>query len=187
MSLQAITLKKEIMQAVKKGFIEIINHNPDIYSFALYSDENCETLSVISNTLEYLKKTKKEYGEGKFDHHSKFSPDEWDFQLTGEDKEFNKLSKRLSNNFLNYDFENNEDEIIFNKFQISFYDICIDILKELKEDHFFKNSLNKEILILFSASEYEFEQSKQMEMVLSLNDNKYSDCYIKWMKTWVDE
>lgn len=187
MTLEAITLKTEIKEAVKKSFIKIIESNKDIYSFALYSDENCETLGVVSNTIDFYQKRKKLNGEDESDLYSKFSPEEWDFSIFWggeEDIEFDKISKILYENADRYDFEIPEDEVKFNKFQQAFYQVCIDVLKELKSESFFKSIFPRDIFILFSASEYEFETLAQKEMIRSLNDNIYGEEYIAWMESW---
>ena len=147
MALEAITLKAEIKEAVKKSFIKIVETRPDIYCFALYSDEGCETLAVVSNTIDYFEKSQKENGEDESDFYSKYSPDEWDFDIYWgeEDVGFKHITKQLGENSDIYDFENPEDERKFDEFQQNFYQVCIDVLKELKSEDFFQKSFPKDL------------------------------------------
>lgn len=185
MILELEILKSEIKKGVKNTFSRLIESHPNIYSYALYSDENCETLRCVANTTEYYKQ-KSLNDEGGSDNYYKYSTDEWDFSLTDDidELEFNNISKLLYKNSDIYDFENTEDEIKFDKFQQAFYAVCIDVLKELNIEKFFQEVFPKDVFILFSASEYEFEMSVEKEMTRALNYNKYGDEYIKWMESW---
>ncbi|WP_169311413.1 DUF4303 domain-containing protein [Cellulophaga algicola] len=176
-------LREQIEVAVKNAFLIIIEKEKDIYSFALYSDENCETLSVESNTLEYLKKAKIDNEEEDSDHYSKYSLEEWDYSITKDINTFSDINKLLKEHFNLISFENKKEEKIFLKFQTSFYDVCVEVLSKLKSEGFFKEKLGKEIFITFGVTEYEFESSKQREIVKTLNDNKYAEEYLNWMNT----
>ncbi len=178
-------LKENIVKAVKESFLQIIKNNTDIYGFALYSDENCETLAVSVNTFEYLKETKERYGELDTDHYSKYSPEEWDYKITENiEDSFKEINLFLSKQFKNISMEDVIQENKFLIFQDYFYNLCIDVLINLKKNNFFYNNYNKEIFVTFIATEYEFENQKIKEIITSLNDNEYGNEYIKWMETW---
>lgn len=173
-------LKEKIEIATKKGFLDMIKKNDSIYSFALYSDENCETLSVAGNTPSYLEKAKTENKEAETDHYSKYSPEEWDYTIDGARDEFNEISEILGTNFVNMQFEGNQESDAFNEYRTSFYQICVDTLLKLKSEDFFLSNFGKEIFITFYATEFEFENSIQNQIIEALNDNEYCEEYLEW-------
>lgn len=173
-------LKEKIEIATKKGFLDMIKKNDSIYSFALYSDENCETLSVAGNTPSYLEKAKAENKEAETDHFSKYSPEEWDYTIDGARDEFNEISEILGDNFVNMQFEGNQESDEFHEYRTSFYQICVDTLLKLKSEDFFHSNFDKEIFITFYATEYEFENSIQNQIIEALNDNEYCEEYLEW-------
>ena len=70
----------------------------------------------------------------------------------------------------------------FLKFQKELYQTCINVLKKLKDEDFFKTITNKDIFLIFSVSE--FGNKKIESMITDLNDNEYRTEYLEWMKTW---
>lgn len=173
--------KIELKEATKVSFLKISN-TQNLYAFGLLSDENCQTILPVANTLDYLQKSREDYDD--LDSMlCKFEPDEWDFDLLNNETLFKPLNKILSE-----EDENNEKSLKeFELFQNKFYDTCIQVLIELKEENFFLNNFNKDVFLIFSVSEYEFEINKLKEMIKELNTENYTNEYLDWISTWENE
>jgi len=169
--------KRELKEATKIAFIDCVENN-SIYAFALYSDENCETISTVANTETFLKKTREEYDDPAC-MVCQFSPSEWDFEITNMNKKLQKLQKKLQEEFLS-----DKSEAEFKMFRKKFYSLCIEVLAELNEEGFFIENYSKDIFLIFEASEFEFEDSDTESMIKALNSAKYTNEYINWMNTW---
>ena len=177
-------LKNKIEIAAKQAFLEMFEkHGKDeIYAFALYSDEGAMTVCPSTNTMKYLKKQDK---DDLLDY--KYEPAEWKYEGLGADKLFDEISKVC------YDtvsaIEENEEtyEEEFAKFQNQLYETCIEVLEKLKSENFFKQVAGKDILLLFTVTDYEFSKEKYEEMITRLNDNEYKNEYLDWLETWICE
>ena len=168
--------KTELKNGTKTSFIE--SDLSDIYSFALYSDENCETIQTVANSLSYLENRRQHYGESSY-MLCKFSPDEWDFDILRDNESLKYCTKLLGLEDL---VEKNEHE--FNTHQSKIYSICIEILFELKQEEFFSKYCKRNLFIVFAASEFEFEKTELQDQIKKLNSIKYFEEYLGWMKTW---
>jgi len=181
-----IELERKIEKATKKAFIEMFDKHKGggIYGFSLYSDEGAMTVCPSTNTIDFLNKLDDE--EKKELTYYKFEPAEWKYEMIGADEDFNEICKDLrieleKNEYLDNDEYNEE---WFLKFQKYLYQICINILKKLKDENFFRKITGKDIFLIFSVSEFEFESKKIESMITDLNDNEYRYEYLEWMKTW---
>jgi hypothetical protein len=172
-------LRKEIEAAAKEAFLEMhAQHGAEkIYAFALYSDEGAMSVCPATNTLKQLKAITKDDPD-QADYY-KFEPAEWKYEGDGADEKFGKICKALWN-----ELEKHDDEEWFLKFQQRLCGICVDVLASLKKSNFFKDIVGEDIFLMFSVTEYEFAESEVREIVVRLNDNKYRDEYLRWMKTW---
>jgi len=83
-----------------------------------------------------------------------------------------------------YDNDDEENDEEFEEFQQTLYQTCFEVLLKLKQENFFKNLVGKDIFLMFSVTEYEFDRNKLREMIILLNDNPYQEEYLDWMKTW---
>ncbi len=175
-------LKEKIEIAAKTAFQEIYSKHKDeeICSFALYSDEGAMTVCPSANTLEHLSG----YSEEEKEHidYYKFEPAEWKYEMVGADELFADISTMVREEVFKMEEEENVE--LFLKFQKKLYETCINVLGKLKEEGFFKSIVGKEIFLIFTVTEFEFDDSDIINMVTQLNDNKYKDEYLAWMKTW---
>lgn len=172
-------LALEIEAATRETFQEMVSHhaNENIYAFALYSDEGAITVCPSTNTEDFLAtKDKVDFT------YYKFEPAEWCYEGGKFGKEFSTISHQL------YEaIEEEEEEVddeAFEEFQQTLYQTCIDVLLKLKQENFFRNLIEKDIFLLFSVTDYEYDRDKLKEMIVLLNDNAYQQEYLDWMKTW---
>lgn len=175
-------LEQKIENATKKAFIEIFNEhkNEEIYGFALYSDEGAMTVCPSTNTVAFLKDLDKEELT-----YYKFEPVEWKYEMVGAVEEFNDICRDLSAELEKNDYENEyEDEEIFIAFRNRLFNLCISVLKKLKNEDFFKNIVGKDIFLTFTVSDFEFNNDEIENIIIELNDNDYKEEYLNWMKTW---
>ncbi|WP_413532210.1 DUF4303 domain-containing protein [Empedobacter brevis] len=172
-------LEKEIEEATRKAFQEIVaNHASEkIYAFALYSDEGAMTVCPSTNTEDFLATNDQEDLT-----YYKFEPAEWQYEGDGAEDEFSKISTQLYD-ITEVELENEDDEV-FEAFQQELYQTCIQVLLKLKKENFFRNLIGKDIFLMFSVTDYEYDRDKLKEMIISLNDNVYQQEYLDWMKTW---
>ena len=181
-----VELENKIEKATKKAFIEMYEKHKDeeIYCFSIYSDEGAMTVCPSTNTLDFLDKLDEEEKEQLA--YYKFEPAEWKYEMMGADEDFNEICKDLRNELENNEYLDNEEynEKWFLKFQKALYQTCINILKKLKDENFFKKITGKDIFLIFSVSEYEFEKEEVEIMVSNLNNKGYRTEYLEWMKTW---
>ena len=173
-------LRQKIENATKKAFIEMFeNYGVDeIYGFALYSDEGAMTVCPSTNTLKYFLNIHKD--EDSIAYY-KFAPSEWKYEMQGANKEFKEISNQLYNEAI----KSGDDEKIFNKFQEQLFNVCVEVLEKLKNENFFKNIIGKDIFLIFTVSDYDFEEKEGFKEILTRsNDNEYVTEYLNWMKTW---
>ncbi|BAP30183.1 uncharacterized protein CHSO_1146 [Chryseobacterium sp. StRB126] len=173
-------LKQQIEEAAKKAFLEMFEKHgaENIYSFALYSDEGAMTVCPSSNTLETLKNIDKDDAV-----YYKFEPAEWTYEMKGADQEFNEICDHLRAELEKYEDEGEYEEW-FQEFQTRLYTSCIEVLEKLKNENFFKNIIGKDIFLIFTVSDYEFEKQDLKNIIIRLNDNEHKSEYLDWMETW---
>ncbi|REC60307.1 hypothetical protein DRF65_21765 [Chryseobacterium pennae] len=171
------TLKQQIEEAAKKAFLEMYEKHgaENIYSFALYSDERAMTVCPSSNTVETLKEIDEDDGV-----YYKYEPAEWTHEMEGADQDFNEICTHLRRELDQHD----EDDEWFQQFQAKLYTSCIEVLEKLKNENFFKNTIGKDIFLIFTVSDYEFEKQDLKDIIIRLNDNEYKSEYLEWMETW---
>ncbi|GAA0196614.1 hypothetical protein GCM10009122_61340 [Fulvivirga kasyanovii] len=174
-------LELKIETATKKAFIEIFNehNNEEIYGFALYSDGGAMTVCPSANTIDFLENLDEEEKEELA--YYKFEPAEWKYEMAGAVDEFDDISSELSTELEKNNYENEE---AFVAFRNRIFKLCINVLKKLKKEDFFKNIVGKEIFLTFTVSDFEFDNDKLENIIIELNDNDYKEEYLKWMKTW---
>ncbi|WP_106791909.1 DUF4303 domain-containing protein [Aquimarina sp. Aq78] len=180
-----IKLEQKIEKATKKAFIEISNKYKDegIYCFSLYSDEGAMTVCPSTNTIDFLKNLNEEEKEELT--YYKFDPVEWKYEMIGGDEEFDEICKDLRTELHKNDFENEyENEETFVIFRNRLFEICINVLKRLKTEGFFKKYIGQDIFLTFSVSDFEYDRKELENIIIELNDNEYKNEYLEWMKTW---
>lgn len=64
------------------------------------------------------------------------------------------------------------------------YTACIEVLEKLKNENFFRQITGRDIFLIFTVSDYEFEKQDLKNIIISLNDNEYKREYLEWMDTW---
>ncbi|MEJ5102196.1 DUF4303 domain-containing protein [Chryseobacterium sp. MYb328] len=171
------TLKQQIEKAAKKAFLEMYEKHgaENIYSFALYSDEGAMTVCPSSNTVETLKEIDEDDAV-----YYKYEPAEWTYEMEGADQDFNEICTHLRTELDQHE----EDDEWFQQFQAKLYTSCIEVLEKLKNENFFKNTIGKDIFLIFTVSDYEFEKQDLKDIIIRLNDNEYKSEYLEWMETW---
>lgn len=170
-------LKQQIEKAARQAFLELYEKHgaENIYSFALYSDEGAMTVCPSANTLETLKDIEEEDAI-----YYKYEPAEWTYEMQGAEGIFNDICTQLRE-----ELERNEDnDEWFNDFQAKLYSTCIEVLEKLKNENFFKNITGRDIFLIFTVSDYEFEKQDLKNIIIRLNDNEYKGEYLEWMETW---
>lgn len=172
-------LKKDIEWATKKAFQDMVDqHQAErIYAFALYSDEGAMTVCPATNTLDFLATQPKNDLT-----YYKFESVEWNYEGDGADDEFSTICNTLFDEVEAEKYE--DDEALFEEFQIKLYQTCYDVLLKLKKEDFFKNILGYDIFLIFNVTDFEFDTDFLIQMITELNDNDYRDEYLNWMKTW---
>jgi hypothetical protein len=177
---EALACKIEI--ATRKAFIHIQRQHPedDIYAFALYSDDGAMTVCAAANSVEHLE-------NADLDQHRyyKFEPAEWKYEGSGfgeADSLLGEICTIVRNRIT--DIDDDDGGIQFEEFQSRLYETCIEVLKKLHGEGFFKQICGNDVFVTFSVTEYEFERAKIREIISALNDNDYRDEYLSWMKTW---
>ncbi|MTG98213.1 DUF4303 domain-containing protein [Myroides albus] len=191
MNIDFKALAIQIEAATRKAFQEIVtvHGSEDIYGFALYSDEGAMTVCPSTNTQDYLEtKPKQDYV------YYKYEPAEWCYEGDGADEDFSAICNTLYNalegdfwaeeeDFKEEEYEEIDDEE-FEAFQQTLYQTCIAVLVKLKQEEFFKQIVGKDIFLMFSVTDYEYDRQELEEMIITLNDNPYQQEYLDWMKTW---
>ncbi|MDR6465921.1 DUF4303 domain-containing protein [Chryseobacterium sediminis] len=170
-------LKQQIEDAAKKAFLEVYEkHGAEgIYSFALYSDEGAMTVCPAANTMKVLETADEEDAL-----YYKYEPAEWTYEMEGADEEFNEICTQLRAELDQYE----DDDQWFEGFQAKLYSTCIEVLEKLKNENFFTKITGKDIFLIFTVSDYEFEMEELKDLVVRLNDNEYRSEYLNWMATW---
>ncbi len=169
-------LRQKIEHATKKAFIELFENcgADEIYGFALYSDGGAMTVCPSTNTLKCLTS----FDQNDDLTYYKFEPAEWKYEALGADKEFDEICYNLRNELEKYW----DDDKGFEKFRKQLFDTCIEILEKLKNENFFRQIVGKDIFLIFTVSDYEFEINELKDIIVRLNDNEYKVEYLNWMK-----
>jgi len=155
-----------------------------VYSFALYSDEGAMTVCPSTNTIDFLDNLN---NEEKLElAYYKFEPAEWKYEMIGADQDFNEICKDLRDELEENEFLDNDEfnSDWFEKFQKDLYETCINVLKKLKKENFFKNICGQEVFLIFTVTDFELEQEKVKQLVSELNSLAHQTEYFEWMKTW---
>jgi len=180
-------LEINIEEATKKAFKELFTKysHEEIYCFSLYSDEGAMTVCPSMNTIDFLNKLNDEEKEELA--YYKFEPAEWKYEMVGAIEEFNEISTKLRTELEKNNFENEyKNEKTFLEFRNRLFEICINVLKRLKNEDFFRKITGQDVFLVFSVSDFEFDLKGIESMVIKLNDNDYKSEYLNWMKTWVE-
>lgn len=178
------TLKQQIEEAAKKAFLEMYEKHgaENIYSFALYSDEGAMTVCPSSNTIETLQNVEQDDAV-----YYKYEPSEWTYEMQGANEDFNDICTNLRTELEKYEIQYRDEEEYdqwFQEFQSKLYATCIEVLEKLNNENFFKNIIRKDIFLIFTVSDYEFEKQDLKNIIIRLNDNEYKSEYLEWMETW---
>jgi hypothetical protein len=170
-------LKQQIENAVRKAFLEVYEkHGAEgVYSFALYSDEGAMTVCPAVNTMKVM-----EMADEDDALYYKYEPAEWTYEMKGAEKEFGDICTQLREELDNHD----DDDQWFEGFQTKLYSICIEVLEKLRNENFFTKITGKDIFLIFTVSDYEFEEEELKNIIVRLNDNEYKSEYLNWMATW---
>lgn len=173
-------LEQEIEKATKIAFKELFEKHKEeeIYSFALYSDGGAMTVCPSSNTLSFLNDLSEE--EKKEIDYYKFEPAEWKYEGIGADEEFDKICSNLYEERAKSSYGDQEK---FLNFRTQVFNCCINVLKRLNDENFFQNIISKEIFLIFSVSDFEFEETVLVDIVSKLNNNQYKTEYLNWLKS----
>lgn len=175
------TLERKIENATKKAFLEIFSKHKEegVYGFALYSDSGAMTVCPSTNTIDFLENLDEEEKEELT--YYKFEPAEWKYEMVGADEAFDDVCTELSTELEKKDYE---DEETFLTFRNRLFKLCINVLKKLKEENFFKNTVGKDVFLTFSVSDFEFDKEELENMIVELNENGFREEYLQWIKTW---
>jgi hypothetical protein len=143
----------------------------DICGFSLYSDEEAMSISAAINTYEHLENDIKEFPEYPLDF--KYNPEEWKDII--ESKKLDEYSKTLAK--ICFKLKNKQH----NEHKEKIYKLCIEVIKELKEEQYFKN-LSNDFLLLFSISSFDFP-----EFVIENNKKYNSKNIAEEYEQWINE
>ncbi|SEH39747.1 DUF4303 domain-containing protein [Chryseobacterium culicis] len=170
-------LKQQIENAAKKAFLEVYEKHgaEEIYSFALYSDEGAMTVCPAANTMKAMENADEDDAL-----YYKYEPAEWTYEMEGADEDFNEICAQLRTELYKHD----DDDQWFEGFQAKLYSTCIEVLEKLKNENFFTNITGKEIFLIFTVSDDEFEKKDLQDLIIRLNDNEYKGEYLDWMANW---
>lgn len=170
-------LKQQIENAAKKAFLEVYEkHGAEgVYGFALYSDEGAMTVCPAANTMKAMEMADEEDAL-----YYKFEPAEWTYEMEGADKEFDDICTQLRAELNKHD----DDDQWFEGFQSKLFSTCIEVLEKLKSENFFTKITGKDIFLIFTVSDYEFEENELKDLIVRLNDNEYKSEYLNWMAAW---
>lgn len=170
-------LKQQIEEAAKKAFLEVYEKHgaEEIYCFALYSDEGAMTVCPAANTMKVMEDVDEDDAL-----YYKYEPAEWTYEMEGADKEFNDICCQLRAELNRHD----DDDQWFEGFQTQLFSTCIEVLEKLKNENFFTKITGKDIFLIFTVSDYEFEKKDLKDLIIRLNDNEYKSEYLNWMATW---
>ncbi|MBO9694414.1 DUF4303 domain-containing protein [Chryseobacterium sp.] len=170
-------LKQQIEEAAKKAFLEVYEKHgaEEIYCFALYSDEGAMTVCPAANTMKVMEDVDEDDAL-----YYKYEPAEWTYEMEGADKEFNDICTQLRAELNRHD----DDDQWFEGFQTQLFFTCIEVLEKLKNENFFTKITGKDIFLIFTVSDYEFEKKDLKDLIIRLNDNEYKSEYLNWMATW---
>ncbi|SIQ82790.1 DUF4303 domain-containing protein [Chryseobacterium sp. RU33C] len=170
-------VKQQIEYAARKAFLEVYEkHGAEgVYSFALYSDEGAMTVCPAANTLKVMENADEDDAL-----YFKYEPAEWTYEMVGANREFDLICTQLREELKKHD----DDDLWFDGFQAKLYSTCIEVLEKLKNENFFTGITGKDIFLIFTVSDYEFEKKDLKDLIIRLNDNEYKSEYLNWMATW---
>ncbi|WP_299435668.1 DUF4303 domain-containing protein [uncultured Aquimarina sp.] len=170
------SLKKQIKTVTKAAFLEnVSNYGKDICAFALVSDDGAMTVVPFTNTATHLQKTQKE--DPVYKEVYEFEPAEW-YTSDGANEEINAICKILNQEVLS-------DNIDFESFKNQLFETCVEVLEELQQDNFFKDSLQKDILVLFSISDTDEPEEKLTKWAKRTNTKTRGEAYEAYQnKVW---
>ncbi|WP_298544925.1 DUF4303 domain-containing protein [uncultured Aquimarina sp.] len=170
------TLKQQIKKVTKKAFIEnVAKYGKDICAFALVSDDGAMTVVPYTNTKTHLQKMQKE--DPVYKEVYEFEPAEWDTS-DGANDEIDEICDILSQQALN-------ENIDFVTFKKQVFENCVQVLEELQKDNFFKDSLTKDILVLFSISDTSESEENLIKWAKQVNPNENGERYEAYQnKVW---
>lgn len=178
-------LKDKIENAARQAFLEMFEkHGKEgICAFALYSDDGAWTVCPATNTTKHLEEEEKkgyEYGL----HYYLYDTAAWKYECDGADELFSEICKFCRNTACAIEKNKETREKEFPKFQKLLFETCIEVLEKLKTENFFKQIVGKDIFLLFTVSDYDYNPKDFERTVSRLNDGKYRDDCLDWIKTW---
>jgi len=162
------SLKQQIKKAAKNAFLEnVTKHGEEICAFALVSDDGAMTVVPYTNTKTHLLKMQKE--DPVYKEVYEFEPSEW-YTSDGANDEINTICNILNKYVL-------DENIDFGAFKKELFETCVQILEELQQDNFFKDNLQKDILVLFGISDTLEPEEHLIKWAKRINIDMYGDSY----------
>lgn len=170
------SLKQQIKKATQNAFLEnVTNYGKDICAFALVSDDGAMTVVPYTNTSAHLQKMQKE--DPIYKEVYDFEPAEW-HTSDGANDEVNAICKTLNKEVL-------REDIDFDAFKNQLFETCVQVLEELQQDNFFKDNLQKDILVLFSISDTDEPEENLIKWAKRTNTETYGEAYQAYQnKIW---
>lgn len=177
-------LKGKIENAARQAFLEMFEKHGEegICAFALYSDGGAWTVCPATNTTEHLEEEIKNDSEDEY--YYLYETAAWKYECVGADKLFDEICKFCGDTVCAMKKNEKTYEKEFSTFQKLLFDTCVEVLEKLKSENFFKQIVGKEILLLFTVSDHDFSTKDFERIVTRLNDGKYRDDCLDWIKTW---
>ena len=166
-------LKSKIESATRKIFKENSKkYGSDICSFSLISDDGAMTVVPFTNTKSHL--TELQLEDPTYKDTYEFEPAEW-FTSDGANTEFNDICKMVSD-------EVDNDNLDFEAFRNTLFETCVQVLEKLRTEHFFRNEIGKDLLVLFSISDTSEPKENLIQWGKRLNSeaigNRFEDYLI---------
>lgn len=166
--------KEEVIAAVKKAFLEIVEEykGSTVYAFSLICDSAARFIGAAANTKESLE----EQIEGEEDrYYYKFCEQEWEI-CDAADDEFQKLRNMLVEFQENNEYEISDSETciyteFFEEYREKVFNICVQALIEIKNEGFFQNKCNEDVFINFMVPEY-LDEEDSIEIFGKINSGK---------------
>ncbi len=170
-----IEFKELLKKGLNESFNSVVKANK-IYGFGLCTSEFTDSIICVVNTLEHFDSQKIKYKDKKASLGCKFLVAEWDYSINTGNSYFDKLNEMLFNEIF---VEKSKEEHLL--FEHKIYDICIESLKELKNEACFVQNSEDEIFLTFDSGDNSFNIKELINNIQYLNNNNYVDEYIYWL------
>lgn len=173
------SLKKEIVLASKKAFLEVQSHNTNekLCSFALCSDDGAMTVCPSINTERHLKRA---LDSNNGNLYFKFGTAEWQFEAQGADEMFDAICDKVRGTAL--EVEDRDEDFLW--FRQNLFETCVQSLEQLRREGFFEKHCEPDFLLMFSVSDSDLSVEEELKKIARLNNPVVVKEFKQWTDTW---